>query len=239
MSKLEDTSRSKSNILSRVVRRLRGLLRVLVGKLKFSSSKDHWEETYAGGGTSGGGSYGRLAEFKAEILNNFIEKNNITSIIELGCGDGNQLSLARYPKYIGCDVSGTAISMCREKFAEDTTKQFIHYTQPDHSFSEDARSDVAMSLDVIFHLVEDSVFDRYMTDLFSLGKRFVVIYSSDTDKNPAVHASHIRHRKFTNWVDEHAKDWTLDKVIKNRHPFKGDFKTGSRSDFYIYKPTDS
>lgn len=35
----------------------------------FPSSKEYWEQRYAGGGTSGAGSYGKLAEFKAEIIN--------------------------------------------------------------------------------------------------------------------------------------------------------------------------
>lgn len=226
---------SKPNILLRIIKRLRALLRIFVGKLKFNSSKDHWEENYAKGGTSGGGSYGRLAEFKAEILNNFVEKNNISSVIELGCGDGNQLSLARYPKYIGCDVSATAVSICREKFTEDVAKQFIHYTPPEYSFSEDVRSDLAMSLDVIFHLVEDKVFECYMTDLFSIGKRFVVIYSSDTNSNPILHAPHIRHRKFTDWVDANAKGWVFENKIKNRYPFEGDSMVSSNADFFVYK----
>ena len=31
--------------------------------------------------------------FKAEIINNFIEKNDIQTIIDYGVGDGNQLKL--------------------------------------------------------------------------------------------------------------------------------------------------
>ena len=53
----------------------------------------YWENRYKNNGNSGAGSYGRLAEFKADVINNFIAENKITSVIEFGCGDGNQLSL--------------------------------------------------------------------------------------------------------------------------------------------------
>jgi hypothetical protein len=40
-------------------------------------SKDYWEKRYAKGETSGAGSYGDLARYKAEIVNAFVEENNI------------------------------------------------------------------------------------------------------------------------------------------------------------------
>ncbi|MBI9084342.1 MAG: hypothetical protein JEZ11_12140 [Desulfobacterales bacterium] len=73
---------------------------------------EYWERRYAQGGTSGAGSYGRLAEFKAEVLNTFVEERGVQNIIEFGCGDGNQLSLAKYPSYVGLDASKTAVTQC-------------------------------------------------------------------------------------------------------------------------------
>lgn len=35
----------------------------------FPGTADYWENRYAKGGTSGAGSYGRQAEWKAEIVN--------------------------------------------------------------------------------------------------------------------------------------------------------------------------
>lgn len=43
-------------------------------------SRQYWEERYRNGGTSGEGSYNRLAEFKAKVLNDFVQCNNIKSI---------------------------------------------------------------------------------------------------------------------------------------------------------------
>ena len=41
---------------------------------KFKSSNTYWKERYKTGGNSGSGSYNHLSEFKAKILNDFIEK---------------------------------------------------------------------------------------------------------------------------------------------------------------------
>jgi hypothetical protein len=64
------------------------------------------------GGTSGPDSYNASAEAKAAFLNEFVRARDVRSVIEFGCSDGNQLSLADYPSYIGLDVSRTAIELC-------------------------------------------------------------------------------------------------------------------------------
>ena len=94
------------------------------GRKPFLGSRTYWEERYAGGGNSGVGSYSKFAEFKAEVLNDFIVSNSVGSVIEFGCGDGNQLSLANYPRYLGFDVSATAIDLCHAPFAGDESKSF-------------------------------------------------------------------------------------------------------------------
>src|SRR5579859_8234848 len=63
-------------------------------QLQFRGSSTYWEERYRAGGNSGAGSYGRLAEFKAEVLNGFVHSRGIRSVVEFGCGDGAQLALA-------------------------------------------------------------------------------------------------------------------------------------------------
>ena len=77
--------------------------------LTFKGSAKYWEDRYARGGTSGAGSYGRAAEWKAQIVNAWVRELGITSVIDWGCGDGNQLSLADYPRYLGLDRSPSAV----------------------------------------------------------------------------------------------------------------------------------
>jgi SAM-dependent methyltransferase len=199
-------------------------------KLAFPGSGSFWEAVYREGGTSGPGSYGRLAEFKAEILNSFVQTKDIRTVIEFGCGDGAQLQLAKYPEYVGVDVATGSIQRCTVLFAQDATKRFYLAD----ALPEDlGMFDLAMSLDVIYHLVEDSVFDGYMRRLFGVSQRYVAIYASDYDA--FTQAVHVRHRKFTAWIKENARDWELEGTIANRFPFEPQRpEETSHSDFYFF-----
>lgn len=206
------------------------IFRTWINPLKpFQGSENYWKTRYEAGGNSGDGSYNHLAEFKAKILNAFVSENGIASVIEYGCGDGNQLNLAQYPKYTGFDVSPEAISMCLNRFSNDAKKTFKLVEQYDGETAE-----LTLSLDVIYHLVEDGVFVEYMNSLLGSSKRYVIIYSSNTDENPEGTAPHVRHRNFSKWLTDNKKEWKLVKHITNKYPFNGDTKTGSFADFYIY-----
>ena len=85
---------------------------------------------------------------------------------------------------------------------------------------------------MIFHLVEDHVFVDYLNKLFNASKKFVVIYSSNYDSNTEWH---VKHRKFTYWVEQNINDFALIQTVKNKYPFLGDVNKGSFSDFYIYQ----
>jgi SAM-dependent methyltransferase len=210
----------------------------LVMRAFFSGSQEYWESRYARGGTSGAGSYGKLAEFKAQVLNSFVKDNGISSVIEFGCGDGNQIALADYPAYVGLDVSRTAIRLCKERFGDDKTKRFFLY-EPDCSVETRSvfKAELALSLDVIYHLVEDRIFELYMKHLFSAATKFVIIYSSDTDVNHPFQAPHVKHRRFSEWVKKNLSEWKLLRRIPNRYPCETDKRTGLCADFFIYGKT--
>ncbi|MDR0723653.1 MAG: class I SAM-dependent methyltransferase [Endomicrobium sp.] len=193
-------------------------------------SSEYWEKRYIDGGNSGAGSYGRVAEFKAEILNNFVNENNIQSVIEFGCGEGNQLLFLNYPKYTGYDVSKTAVALCRNKFIDDKSKQFYLLNE-----YHNEKAELTLSLDVIFHLIENNVFDNYMSLLFSSSERHVIIYSSN--KVEYTPAKHVKHRKFTDWIEKNKREWQLIKKIPNRYPGNDKDGNGNSSfcDFYIFE----
>lgn len=193
----------------------------------FKGSTLYWEERYSKGGTSGPGSYEVSGKYKAEILNKFVEEKKISTVIEFGCGDGNQLLLSNYNSYIGLDVSVTAIKKCIEVFKNDKSKSFYQYNsfafQDNHQLFS---SDLSLSLDVIYHVVEDDIFDKYMTHLFNSSKQYVIIYAWDVEGKQR---NHIKHRKFTNWIQKHQTNWSLIDKISNS------LNEGSASDFYIFK----
>ena len=207
--------------------------KVLKGKPRstgFAGSSAYWEKRYAKNSNSGAGSYGRLANFKAEVLNDFVSNNNIQTVIEYGVGDGNQLSLAKYPYYVGFDVSKTAIELCRSRFKDDHTKEFYLTDNKEHL---NDKAQLTLSLDVLYHLVEDEVFDAYMKRLFDTATAFVIIYSSNFDDH---FAPHVRSRKFTDWVDQNVSEqWKLKTFIENIYPFdEANPDHTSMADFYVY-----
>jgi SAM-dependent methyltransferase len=160
-----------------------------------------------------------------------VGEHQIQSVIEWGSGDGAQLKLARYPSYTGVDISPNAVELCRSLFSDDKSKQFL---QRD-AVPADLTADLALSLDVVFHLVEDFVFDAYMRQLFGSARRFVIVYSSNMDK--VWPATHVRHRQFTKWVDENRPDWQHLSTVKNAYPYdSANPEQTSFADFYVFAP---
>lgn len=198
----------------------------------FDSAR-YWRRRYRNGGNSGAGSYGRLASYKADYINGVVELRQVSDVIEFGCGDGNQASLFNFPVYTGVDVSQQIVRACREKFADQPGWQFHVAGRPGI-----VAHDLAMSLDVIYHLIEDAVFDRYMTDLFDNAKRLVLIYASDKDE-PSPN-QHVRHRNFSAWVSENRPDWTLLDAPAHPYPLEdgASQKTASFASFKLFAMAD-
>jgi len=217
----------KIPVLRSVVRRL--------GLISFPGSARYWEHRYKSGDTSGAGSYGRLAEFKMEVLNDFVTGQSVDSIIEFGCGDGAQLSLANYPSYTGLDISEAAVDICKRKFKDDDTKRFMTYDPANFNTGDKIlQAQLALSLDVIFHLVEDEVYETYISNLFRAAQRYVIIYSSNHDENTV--SPHVRHRKFTDTVESMFPGWELTATIRNKYPYdESDPDNTSFSDFYVFE----
>ncbi len=194
----------------------------------FNSSK-YWESRYLNRGTSGVGSYGKLALYKAEVINSFVKENNIKNVIDFGCGDGNQTALYDIPKYIGLDVSKTAIKICKQKFRDDPSKQFFLYNSKFlNKNNKLENADLTLSIDVLFHLVEYDIFLKYINDLFYHSDQYVMIYS--TNFNQIYSSPHQIDRKFTSIIEREIKNFKLFEVITN--PYKG---KETMSDFFIYK----
>jgi SAM-dependent methyltransferase len=201
----------------------------------WSGSTSYWQDRYERDDNSGAGSYGRLARFKADFVNSLVADRGFQSVLELGCGDGNQVSLARYPSYVGVDVSPAAVSTCRRRFAGDLSKRFIVAGEEPLPACE-----VGLSLDVIYHLVEDAVFERYMADLLDHSEQCVVLYTSDRDvyTPPRREPRHIRHRPVQAWIRDRRPDWRLRERVPNPHPWKPyNQKHTSFADFYVFDRT--
>ena len=202
--------------------------------MSFNSDK-YWEDRYKNNGNSGCGSYNHLAAYKADVINTFIKTYNIQSVIDHGVGDGNQLKLLNTEalQYTGIDVSPTIITHCKSMFKDDVNKQFFHTS----AFDSTMRSELVLSCDVLYHLINDTVYYNYIKQLFTYSTKYVIIYANNTDLN---HAPHVKFRKFTDYIEKTYPAWKLIKYMAN--PYKQTIigqqnDTTSPSDFYIYEYT--
>jgi hypothetical protein len=211
-------------------------LRSLSGRttaVPFETSWQYWESRYATGRDSGAGSEGRLAAWKAQFLNEFVSRNGIELVVELGCGDGRQLSRARYPYYFGLDVSKTAIALCTRRFKNDRTKAFRHWDWASGPLEiPSGPADLALSLDVVYHLVEDAAFEAHMNALFASSRNWVVVYS--TNEESASRVPWVRHREFTAWIVKSLPGWHLVERHPNRFPFEREDGRTSSAEFFVY-----
>jgi SAM-dependent methyltransferase len=193
-------------------------------------ASEYWERRYQRGGNSGSGSYNRLASYKNQFLNAFTKNHNIDSIVELGCGDGNQLINASYKEYHGYDVSATIIEKCRSLFSTDDTKTF--YTGDVDALP---LCDLSMSLDVVYHLTEDEVYFRYLATLFAKARRFVVIYGNDIAR-PYRAGRHVKLRDVPGDILALFPEWEL--VEFDRNPYysdEGRSPDRSWANFFVYR----
>ena len=205
-------------------------------------TKLFWNELYARGKDSGPGSKGRLAEFKAEVINRIMDDEDVHTILDFGCGDGMMTELYNIDdrKYIGIDISTEAIKKCLSvEHGDDvfmTYDEWIYVSPP-------GLFDCVLSVDVLFHIIEDDLFHDYMTMLFDASSNVVVIYAYDSNEKPHPDSikqpKHMKYRKFTNWIDSNISGFKLIEHIPNRYPFIIGDKNTSISDFYIYKRKES
>lgn len=211
------------------MKRIKRFLKLVLKKLTYFtfSSHNYWEKRYARGGNSGAGSYNQIAEFKTKVINDFITLKKVDKILDYGCGDGNQCKYFLIKNYLGIDVSKTSIKICKEKYNNDNTKKFLLWNKQNESLIYEFKPDLVISLDVIFHLVEDVVFEQYLNNLFSFSQKYVIIFSTNRNEQIALHQ---KNRKFTDYIEEKISNWELNKIIEN--PYKG---ADSQADFYIYE----
>ena len=190
--------------------------------IKHMRTEQIWNNRYQNGGNSGSGSYNELYIFKRDIINDIINKNSIKSIIDFGCGDGNQIKEINAKNYIGIDIAKASIDICKMKYNNDSTKKFYTYNEID---TMNLQSDLTMSLDVLYHILEEECYVTYLKNLFS-SSNYVLIYSNNYNGHID---DHMHTRKFTNDVENMFPNWDLHEKINQIYPKK------SSADFYLYK----
>lgn len=153
----------------------------------------YWDTRYLKGGNSGAGSRGAAGEAKARQVNAIIARYGVYTVIDWGCGDGEVASYIHAPHYIGLDVSGTALDICKVRMAGEgrVWRWYDGDTPPALP-----QADLSLSLDVIYHLIPDALYRRHMELVFGAAP-LVCINSSCRDE---AGRAHVLHRTFTDDV---------------------------------------
>ena len=169
------------------------------GQDDFSSR--YWQARYRWGGNSGKGSRGETAARKAEFVSTFCRQHDVSSLVELGSGDGVCASQIKIAKYLGLDLSQDAVLRARRRVSSlshrfltitgDSSEDIVAKVRSCHGGNPPL---VSLSMDVILHLVEDSVFEAYLKTLFAISARYIVVFSSDADGPDEIH---VRHRAYS------------------------------------------
>jgi SAM-dependent methyltransferase len=173
-------------------------------------SASYWAERYRAGGTSGAGSAGVLAAYKAAHVNGLVARLGLDSVIEFGSGDGNQAALFDFSGYTGVDVVPQVVEAARRRFVDRSGWRFL--TAEDYAAAP-VTADMVMSLDVIYHLVEDDVFEASMRTLVGAAGRYLLGYASDHDSE--ARARHVRHRSYSRWLETEAPEFQAVETWEN------------------------
>jgi len=139
--------------------------------------KGYWESRYKNGQNSGAGSYGDNADFKAMIIDRIIKDYDVESLLDIGCGDGNQISLVKSQvDYCGYDISSTTIKNCELKFKGDDRKQF-HVFDP-MVYNPSPAWDMTMCLDCLFHITIEEEWLKTIECICNCAENVVLIVTN-------------------------------------------------------------
>jgi hypothetical protein len=165
------------------------------------SSRKYWEDRYLRGATSGWGSYGTASRYKTAVINDFLERFKPSSAIEFGCGDGNQIKSINYKNYLGLDFQ-PAVKICKELYKNNKN---LNFDSVDNYTGQ--KADLTLSLDVIYHLVEDEVFRDYMNNLFNSSKKYVVVFTTDRNDIIGTTVEHCFSRAVSPYIKQNFKNF--------------------------------
>lgn len=168
----------------------------------------YWDRRYRSEGDSGAGSRGSEGDYKARFVSGLVKDLEAASVIDWGCGDGQVLEKLDLhgAEYTGVDVSEAAVARLRERFAD----------RPDYAFTLPygserwERRELALSMDVLFHFPNDADYEEYLDRLFGSARRFVLIYTTDSEEGRT--ARHVRRRKITVDIAERFPEWELTRA---------------------------
>ena len=170
----------------------------------------YWNKRYRRGKNSGAGSRGQWGDHKVDYVNRLIMGQKVDTLIDWGCGDGMLASRFQVAHYVGLDVSPFALGLCARACGFRPGWGWCLYDGFDSPWYLPP-ADLALSLDVIFHLVDDAMYYRHLELLFTSAP-LVAVHSSNRDEHGH---PHVRHREFTRDIPS---GWSLVEKARDKRP---------------------
>jgi len=131
---------------------------------------NYWDKRYASGGTSGCGSVGELRDIKWCWIKQFVDP--ITDIIDVGCGDLSFWEYEMLPeRYVGIDSSEVIIKKNQLAYPGAT----FYHAQSSEPLG--ITSPVVFCFDMMFHIMDDDVYQRTIQNLCILSSEYIFIYT--------------------------------------------------------------
>lgn len=208
----------------------------------------YWERRYRQGGSSGAGSRGETLSQKigfAHIIHSDVRKEGGRGVLDLGCGDGRfaegfvEFSLGEqkdFDGYRAVDISPKALEIaeefCRLRLPSEAVDRYMSFElfrpdRPEQPISPGVFG-LGLSLEVIFHILEDDIYDLYMSTLFDRCR--TVLIQTAADPGPVRTAgSHIVWRDTQKWVQDNRPEALC------IHHIPRPFGERSFSDFFVYR----
>lgn len=176
------------------------------------NTRRYWNRRYQRGSGSSFEPHEGVINFETGLINEFIKKHEIKSVLDMGCGDGSVFQrLRNLPIYHGMDISSIIIARMQQKYEKDDSRMFFEpHTMPDYYY------DLVISIDTIYHLVNDHEYIDYLEKLEKKCKNYLII--SSTNYNAYYGGGYIRHRAFLKDI----KDLGFKLLKKVDSPFDTD-----------------
>ena len=179
------------------------------------AEKEYWDSIYKSGGGSGQGSRGQLLEFKANFINNILEKNNLQNVFDLGCGDGYLARLLNCKNYFGIDVSTEAVDRCQKEIKREgfffEQGPFELYTASiiKSKFNDKFKTqlDAIMCIDALYHVMDDSVVNSILESIFSTDVKLIILYTIPNAEMDGKKLNYINRYNNEKIIEKFSKDW--------------------------------
>jgi SAM-dependent methyltransferase len=169
--------------------------------------KLYWDKHYLTGGDSGAGSFGAFSSWKADIVNQVISTYQINTVLEFGCGDGNQLLKFQIPEYRGLDVSSSAVATCKEIFKNDKSKSFS-VIRPNSNLDVSS-AQLVMSLEVLMHITLEEDYLWTLEKIFESSEEFVLIQAPLFEYKLFPKHSHEKYRDIFRYLIDYLDCWSI------------------------------